>query len=384
VTGDFTALLTETLPQYFRDLETVVNTDCGTSNKAGVDSVVRLLRARAQEFGAEIVEFPQEKFGDMFCSRWRSRGKARIVMIGHSDTVYRDGTAADSPFRKLAGRARGCGVIDMKSGLLNALYVANAIKRAGFENFSELGLFCNSEEEIGSPNSRELYPQFVRGADAALVLEPARESGAIVSARKGVGLYTVTVHGKSAHAGVEPEKGANAIVALAQYITELKSLNGLCPGLTFNIGVTRGGLKPNVVPDFAQAEIDVRVVRAEDIAPLEKEMRTILSREMVPGTTVELSGGLMNPPMEKTDAVARLVALAKIAAGDTGFEIEDVATGGGSDGNYTASFGTPTLDGLGPIGGKAHNAQEEYLVLDSIVPRAVMLAKLIVAIAEGK
>lgn len=381
---DFTALLTETYPQYLRDLETLVNTDCGTANKAGVDAVARVIRERAKEFGAEILEFPQERFGDMLYVRWRGKGQARIVMIGHMDTVYRDGTAAESPFRKLAGRAHGCGVIDMKSGLLNGLYAANALRRAGFENFGELGLFCNSDEEIGSVNSRELYPQFVRGADAALVLEAAREAGGIVSARKGVGLYIVTVHGKSAHAGVEPEKGANAIVALAQYIAELKSLNGLRPGLTFNIGVARGGLKPNVVPDFAQAEIDVRVMRAEDIAPLEKEVRTILGREMVPGTTVELSGGLLNPPMEKTDAVVRLVALAKIAAHDTGFEIEDVATGGGSDGNYTASYGTPTLDGLGPVGGKAHNAQEEYLVLDSIVPRAVMLAKLIVAIAEGK
>ncbi len=384
VTRDFAALLSDTLPQYLRDLETLVNTDCGTTNQAGVDTVARVVRDRAREFGAEIVEFPQEQYGDMIYARWRSRGDARIVMLGHLDTVYRDGSVAEYPFRKLAGRAMGCGVIDMKSGLLNGLYAAHALVTSGFENFGEIGLFCNSEEEVGSPISREIYPQFVRGATAALVLEPARESGAIVSARKGVGLYTVTVRGKSAHAGVEPEKGANAIVALAQYIGELKSLNGMREGLTFNIGVTLGGLKPNVVPDFAQAEIDVRVVRAEDIALLEKRMREILAREVVPGTRAELKGGLMNPPMEKMDAVARLVALAKNAARETGFEIEDVLTGGGSDGNYTAALGTPTLDGLGPIGGKAHNAQEEYLVLDSVVPRATMLAKLIVKITEGK
>lgn len=379
---NLSGLLDETFPQYLSDLETVVNTDCGTHNKNGVDTVVRFVRERAKEFGAEILDFPQTKFGNMLYVRWRGRGSARIVMVGHSDTVYRDGTASESPFRKLAGRAHGCGVIDMKAGLLNALYVANALRRAGFTDFGELGLFCNSDEEVGSPSSRELYPQFVRGANAALILEPARESGAIVSARKGVGLYTITVHGKSAHAGVEPEKGANAIVALAQYISSLKSLNGFRQGLTFNVGVTRGGLKPNVVPDLAEAEIDVRVMRKDDITPLEQRMREILAVEVVPGTTAELRGGLMNPPMEKTKPVERLVKLAETAAHESGFEIEDVFTGGGSDGNYTSSFGTPTLDGLGPIGGKAHNAREEYLILDSVLPRANMLAKLITAIAE--
>ncbi len=381
---DLTALLRSALPNYLRDLETLVNIECGTNNKAGVDAVLRVVRERAREFGAEIVEFPQEKYGDMIYARWRARGKARIVMIGHMDTVYRDGTAAEYPFRKRGSHAMGCGVNDMKSGLLNGLYTAHALMRGGFENFAEIGLFCNSEEEVGSPISREIYPQFVRGADAALVLEAARENGAIVSARKGVGTYTITVRGKSAHAGVEPEKGANAILALAHYIQELSTLNGLRPGLTLNVGVTRGGLKPNVVPDFAEAQADVRIVRAEDAAPLEEKMREMLAREVLPGTVAELSGGIMNPPMEKTEEIARLAVIAKKAARESGFEVEDVLTGGGSDGNYTAALGTPTLDALGPVGGKAHNAAEEYLDLDSVVPRATMLTQLIVAIAEGK
>lgn len=379
---DLTSLLSSSFSNYLRDLESVVNLDCGTTNKAGVDTVVRLVRERGREFGAEVVEFPQEKFGDMIYLRWKGTGKARIVMIGHTDTVYRDGTAAEHPFRKRGSRATGCGIGDMKGGLLSGLYAANALIRSGFENFADIGLFCNSEEEVGSPVSRGIYPQFVRGATAALVLEGARASGAIVSARKGVGTYTITVRGKSAHAGVEPEKGANAILALAHYIKELSTLNGLRAGLTFNVGVTRGGLKPNVVPDFAEAQADVRIVRTEDAAPLEQKMREMLAREIVPGTVADLSGGIMNPPMEKTESVARLVALAKNAAREVGFDVEDVLTGGGSDGNYTAALGTPTLDGLGPVGGKAHNALEEYLDLDSVVPRATMLAKLIVAIAE--
>ncbi|MBI5650627.1 MAG: M20 family metallopeptidase [Chloroflexi bacterium] len=382
--SDFISLLVASLPNYLRDLETVVNADCGTYTKPGVDQVARLLRARAREFGAEVIDFPQTEYGDMLYARWRGAGRARIVMIGHTDTVYSEGKSNEFPFRRVAGRAHGCGVIDMKSGLLNGFYAMHALARAGFDRFAEIGIFCNSEEEIGSPVSRELYPQFVRGADAALILEPARESGAIVSARKGVGTYTVKVQGKPAHAGVEPEKGASAIYTLAQHITALKNLNGLRPGLTVNVGIIRGGTRANVVAETAEAVLDLRFPSVSDVAPFEQAAREIIAREIVPGTTSELIGGLDNPPMEKTDAIAHLVALAKHAGNQVGLQIEDVMTGGGSDGNYTASFGIPTLDGLGPQGGKAHNALEEFLIIDSIVPRAAMLANLIVAIANEK
>ncbi|MBI4785592.1 MAG: M20 family metallopeptidase [Chloroflexi bacterium] len=379
---DFSALLSSALPNYLRDLETLVNIDCGTHSKAGVDAVARLVRDRLCDFGAEVADFPQQRFGNCIYGRWRGTGNARILLIGHMDTVYSDGTASQSPFRRKGARAMGPGVVDMKSGLLNGLYAVHAIVRSGFTAFAEIGIFCNSEEEIGSPVSRDLYAQFARGADAALILEGARASGAIVSARKGAGTFKLTVRGKAAHAGVEPEKGASAIVALAHYTQALQALNGFRPGLTINVGVIRGGTRPNVVADLAEAEIDVRIVRADDAAPLEQAMREIVAREVVKGTVAELSGGLANPPMEKTEATARLVALAKNAARELGFEIEDVATGGASDGNFTAGLGTPTLDGLGPVGGKAHNAMEEFLNLDTVVPRAAMLAKLIVAIAR--
>jgi glutamate carboxypeptidase len=386
---DFTSILSSTLPNYLRDLETLVNIDCGTHNKAGVDAVARVLHERMREFGAEVLDFPQDQYGDCIYARWHgpspSSGRsARIVLIGHMDTVYSDGTVSQFPFRRQGARALGPGVNDMKSGLLAGLYALHAITRAGFDRFAEIGLFCNSEEEIGSPVSRELYAQFVRGATAALILEPARAAprGAIVSARKGVGTYTVTVRGKAAHAGVEPEKGANAILALAQHTVALQSLNGFRPGLTVNVGVVRGGTRSNVVADLAEAQIDVRFPSAADIAPFEQAVRAVLAREIVAGTTAELSGGIKNPPMEKTEPTARLVALAQQAARELGFQVEDVMTGGGSDGNYTAALGTPTLDGLGPIGGDGHNAMEEWLDVNSIVPRTAMLAKLIVAIAN--
>jgi glutamate carboxypeptidase len=272
----------------------------------------------------------------------------------------------------------------MKSGLLNGIYAMHALTRAGFDQFAEIGIFCNSEEEIGSPVSKNLYTPLVQNADVALVLEGARESGAIVSARKGVGTYTITVRGKPSHAGVEPEKGASAIHALAQYITALKALNGFRPGLTVNVGVVRGGTRSNVVAENAEAEIDVRFPRLADVAPFEQAVRDALAQVVVPGAVAELSGGLKNPPMEKTEAIAHLAQLAQNAARELGFQVEDVMTGGGSDGNYTASLGTPTLDGLGPVGGNGHNALDEYLNADTIVPRAAMLAKLIVAIVENK
>lgn len=383
---DFAQMLSDALPDYLHDLETLVNIDCGTHNKAGVDAVARYVRARAIECGADVIDFPHAQYGDMLYARWRGHGSARILLIGHMDTVYLDGTASRFPFRKLAGRILGPGVNDMKSGLLAGLYALHAVVKAGFDQFAEIGMFCNSEEEIGSPAARALYAPFAQGADAALILEPARESphGAIVSARKGVGHYDLRVRGKSAHAGVEPEKGANAILALAHHTIALQTLNGWRPGLTVNVGVVRGGTKSNVVPDYVEAQIDVRVVSNADVAPLEQAMREMVAREVVPGTSAEIVGGLSNPPMEKTAASARLVELAKQAARELGFEIEDVATGGGSDGNYTSALGTPTLDGLGPIGGKSHNAAEEYIEPNSIVPRTAMLAKLILAIAQQR
>lgn len=381
---DLVTWLNATLPNYMRDLETVVNTDCGTHTKAGVDAVARLMHERTREFGAEVIDFPQPKFGDMLYARWRGKGTGRIVMLGHMDTVYSEGKTKEFPFRRVAGKALGCGVIDMKSGLLNGIYATNALLHAGFENFGEIGFFFNSEEEVGSPVSKELYASFVRGATAALVLEGARESGAIVSARKGVGGYTISVRGKPAHAGVEPQKGANAIYTLAEHINALKKLNGFRPDLTVNVGVIHGGTRANVVAETAEAEIDVRFPFNADVAPFEQAVREIVAREIVPGTKSEMSGGLANPPMEKTPATAHLADLAKNAARELSFEIEDVMTGGGSDGNYTAALGTPTLDGLGPQGGNGHNAMDEYLLVDTVVPRTALLAKLMMAIASGK
>ncbi len=369
---------------YLRDLEALTNIDCGTYSKAGVDRVVAYVKALAAQLGATIAEFPQETYGDCLYISFKGTGRARIFMIGHSDTVYPDGTVAQFPFRRANGRIYGPGANDMKAGLLAALYAMKILREAGFDNFAELGMFVNSEEEIGSPVSRAIYPALARGADAALVLESARSNGNIVSARKGSGTYHLHVTGKSAHAGVDPQKGANAILALANYVVEIGKLNKLREGLTVNVGVIAGGMRPNVVPDLAEAQIDLRVVRPEDAAAFENQLREIVGQEFVPGTRAEIAGRITNPPMPKTPATARLVEFAREAAAENGFKMEDVFTGGASDGNMIAGEGVPVLDGLGPIGGHDHNAAEEYVVEDSIIPRVTMLARLIQLIAERR
>jgi glutamate carboxypeptidase len=380
---DYLALLKSDFEKYMRDLESLVNLDCGTHNKAGVDTVSTIIQERFREFGAEVTVFPQEQYGDCVYGRWHGKGTARIFLIGHMDTVYPDGTAAQHPLHREGSLLKGPGVSDMKSGLLSAVYAAHAVVQSGFENFAEIGVFCNSEEEVGSPISRDVYAPFARGANAALVLEGGRSNGNIVSSRKGVGRFTVTVRGRSAHAGVEPEKGANAIVALARYIEAIQALNGMRDGLTVNVGVVNGGTKANVVPDFAQAEVDIRIIRTEDGVALEKAIREIVAREMVKGTTAEVYG-VIRATMEKTPHIAHLAELAMQAASELGFKTQDQATGGGSDGNYIAALGTPTLDGLGPVGGDDHNVLTEWLDYDSILPRTAMVAKLIVAVCEGK
>jgi glutamate carboxypeptidase len=223
------------------DLAALVNVDCGTHDKVGVDRVGEWVGARCAEWGWEVERFPQAAYGDCWLARLRGDGPGRVLLIGHLDTVYPDGTAAARPMRFEGEKVLGPGVCDMKGGLLVGMYALRALQTAGFRDFAELAFFFNSEEEVSSPVSRPLYTPVARTMDAALVLESARANGDIVSARKGSGDFTLKVTGRAAHAGVEPEKGANAVVELAHQIVALHRLNGLAPGVTVNPGVIGGG-----------------------------------------------------------------------------------------------------------------------------------------------
>jgi glutamate carboxypeptidase len=370
-------------PEFLDDLRALVDVDCGSSSKAGVDAVGGLFRDRLRAAGFELTEFPLTEYGDCCLATLRGSGRARIILIGHLDTVYPDGTVALRPMRLEGRRILGPGVSDMKAGLLAGLYAVRALQHVGFDDFARIDFFLNTEEEVGSPASRLLYRPVAQEADAALVLEAAQASGDIVSARKGGGVYHVTVRGRQAHAGVEPEKGANAIVELADCIRELTALNGLHPGTTVNVGVIAGGTRSNVVPDLARAEVDVRFSTIEAGQALDLAIRRVGTQPKVPGTRVEVSGGIEKGPMEKTAASGYLVELAQGVAGQLGVAFHDVQTGGNSDGNHMAEAGIPVLDGLGPIGGDDHSPNE-FLDADSIVPRTALLAGLIAAIATHR
>jgi glutamate carboxypeptidase len=358
------------------DLAALVNIDCGSHNKAGVDRVGEWIGARCAAWDWEVERLPLLEYGNCWLARLHGNGSGRVLLMGHLDTVYPDGTAATRPMRFKGPKIIGPGVCDMKGGLLVGIYALRALQVAGFQDFEELVFFFNSDEELGSPGSRPLYTPRVSGMDAALVLESARANGDIVSARKGSGEFHLRVMGKAAHAGVEPEKGANAVIELAHQILALQTLNGISPGVTVNPDVIGGGTVSNVIPDEAWVTVDVRAVDPAGAEAVTQALARLASRMVVPGTRVEMTGHFSYPPMARTPAVSFLAELAREAAREVGFEINDVATGGASDANVLASLGLPVLDGLGPIGGLDHSP-DEYIEADSLVPRTAMLAGLI-------
>lgn len=367
---------------FLTDLAALVNVDCGTHNKAGVNHVGEWVGTRCSTWGWEVERLPLSEQGDCWLARLRGNGTGRVLLMGHLDTVYPDGTAAARPMRFEGSKIIGPGVCDMKGGLLVGMYALRALQEANFSDFAEIAFFFNSDEEIGSPGSRPLYGPIAREMDAALVLESARANGDIVSARKGSGEFTLRVMGKAAHAGVEPEKGANAVVELAHQIIALHKLNGLAPGVTVNPGVIGGGTVSNVVPDSAWVTVDVRAIDPAGAETITSALNN-LSTQTIPGTRVEVTGSVSYPPMAKTQAVQLLAELARDSARALGFEINDVATGGASDANIIASLGVPVLDGLGPVGGLDHSPNE-YIEADSFAPRAAMVAGLIQRILSEK
>ncbi len=308
----------------------------------------------------------------------------RLLLIGHMDTVFDPGTAAERPFRTEAGQAFGPGVTDMKSGLLTGLYGLRALielTRAGGLPFERVIFVANPDEEIGSPSSSPHIRALAPDVDACFVLECARANGDIVSSRKGTIDLVLTVHGRAAHAGVEPEKGRSAILEAARIVRDLHALNGRWPGVTVNAGVISGGTRPNVVAERCVLEVDVRATDAASQDEAEAAIRALAAATEVPDTTVEVERRARHRPMEKLERSGRLVDHAVAIARRLGFEVKDTATGGASDANTTSGLGVPTLDGLGPIGGNDHSPAE-YLDLGSVVPRTALFAGLLLAVAR--
>jgi glutamate carboxypeptidase len=381
-------LAAERYEDFVSALERMVNVDCGSYTPEGVNEIVDLCQDRfasagwAVERRSHTPTSDQAQLGDLVIGRLEGRGGPHVLLIGHTDTVFDPGTAAERPFRIDGDRALGPGVSDMKAGLLTGFFAIDVLREAGFGGFGRVTYVCNPDEEIGSPWSREAIRAEAAEADVAFVLEGARENGDIVSSRKGVSDFRVEIVGRAAHAGVEPERGRSAILEAAHKTVALQALNGRWPGVTVNVGVVIGGTRTNVVAERCTIEVDVRSPHEGTLSAVEAEVQRIANAHTVPDVTATVTGGAWHRPMEKGEAGTRLVALAEGIAGDLGFELRDAATGGASDANTTAAAGVPTLDGLGPVGGDDHGPKE-WVDLTSIVPRISLLAGLISRLDEA-
>jgi glutamate carboxypeptidase len=361
----------------------LVEIESPSDNKAAVDRVAEVVAEKFARLGGEVRFHRAKDFGSHLQVNFGGKAAKPVLLLGHYDTVYPLGTLATMPCRVERNRLTGPGVLDMKSGIALMLHALAGLQEwtSGNSGGRSDGLLrpvtvlLVSDEEVGSNSSRAITEALARRSAAVLVFEPSYgRRGAVKTARKGVGEYLVKVTGKAAHAGLDFEKGANAILELARQIEKLSSFTELKKGLTVNVGVVSGGSRTNVVPSEATARVDVRIARLNDAAGIDKKVRRL--RPFNRKCKVEITGGVNRPPMERTAGVAALYEQASAIARELGWKLEEAAVGGGSDGNFTAGLGIPTLDGLGGVGDGAH-ATHEHILISKLPRRAALIAGLI-------
>jgi glutamate carboxypeptidase len=367
--------------QQSRIVETIqqlVEVESPSDVKQAVDRLGTVLASRFGELGGRVRFHKVEKFGNHLQVDFGSRGSKQkpVLLLGHMDTVYAIGTISRMKCRVEKGRIWGPGTLDMKGGIVLALHALEAMLEWGEGKLPRpVIVLLVSDEEVGSKSSRAITEKLARESSAVLVLEPAYGlQGAVKTARKGVGEYAVTVHGKAAHSGLDFEEGQSAVIELAHQIHQIAKLVDVKRGITLNVGKISGGTRVNIVPPEAKAWLDVRVASAKQAAEIDRKLRGLKPLNKL--CRVEISGYVGRPPMERTAGVAALYAKAKEIAGELGWELQEASVGGGSDGNFTAALGTPTLDGLGAVGEGAH-AEHESAVISELPRRAALLARLI-------
>lgn len=361
-------------------LQQVVNIDSGSYNKKGVDQVGAIFRDHLEAAGIATTTFPLEKYGDCLLGQVPGsgpEGTPHILLLGHMDTVFPDGTVAERPYRVEDGIAYGPGVADMKAGLVMNTFVARAFAELG-GNHAPLRIFYTGDEEIASPASRDLTRQMAAGAAAVLNAEPGRPTGNVVVNRKGAFFIDFEVTGVAAHAGVAHEKGASAIEALSKKIIDLHALTDRDRGITANVGTINGGVSVNTVAPYAKGQLDVRFPKDIDETSLHKQIATIIEGDSLARTCGKITHEGYFLPLFETDASRQLLADYTRVAQELGFDVKGEATGGSADSGFTAAAGAPTLCATGPVGGYPHTPQE-YCQLDSMVPRAQMAALTILA-----
>lgn len=373
MSSSFLAFCHDERPWLLDLIHALVAIESPTDDKAAVDRCGALLASRLTDIGARVTRVPQTTAGDHLIARFGTAAR-QVLIVGHFDTVWPIGQLARMPIVEREGRLHGPGVLDMKAGIALGMLATRAVMSRHALDRVGVTMLWTTDEETGSDTSRELIEAEARRSDAVLVLEPALAGGALKTARKGIAQYQLTVHGVSAHAGVDPRKGVNAIREMAQQVLALDAVRDLDRGISVNVGVIHGGTRSNVVPDLATAEVDVRAETLADAAVLDRTMHALVA--LTPGARLEVTGGFNRPPMERSPGVVRLFTLAREVAAAMGARLEEGATGGGSDGNFTAALGVPTLDGLGAVGDGAH-ALHEHVELEPLAFRAALLAGLI-------
>lgn len=359
-------------------LGTFVACESPSHDKAAVDAMGELVAKQWRHRGAEVKILRQSKRGDhVRAEAWLAEGipQGQILVLGHLDTVYPLGTLAEMPFRISGGRAWGPGTFDMKGGLVLALFAFDALKSLRLCPRKRLVFLWTSDEEIGSATSRALIEKEARRSEAVLVLEPSfGNDGRLKTARKGLGHAELIVTGRAAHAGINPQDGVNAVHELALQIPRVMHMNDATRGITVQATVVAGGTVSNVVPHRARAEIDIRLARQTDARAIERKLRAL--RPILKGARLEVRGAVNRPPLERTEAVAALFRRAQSLMAEIGVPLDEVSTGGGSDGNFTGALGVPTLDGLGAVGDGAHTPRE-HLLIRRLPERAALLAGLL-------
>lgn len=366
------------LETYLDELTALAEHESPSRDKQRLDALAATIAARWTGLGGIVDLVPNPYGGIHVVARFGgSDGGRPSLILGHFDTVWPVGTIGRMPVRREDGRLHGPGVYDMKASLVLVTAVLEAVAAGARRLTRPVVALFTSDEEIGSPSSRALIERLAAESEHVLVLEPPLADGSLKTARKGVGRFTIAVEGKAAHAGVSPEKGANAIVELAHQIVRIQSLNDPAAGTTLNVGLVEGGTTPNVVPARASAEIDVRAATRAGAEEVERALSALAT--VVPGTRLTVTGGFNRPPMERTEAVAALFERARRIGDGLGLALTEGSTGGGSDGNFTSALGVPTLDGLGVEGGGAH-ADDEHIMIDSFPIRAALLAELILGL----
>ena len=365
-------------PQLLSDLKALVEIESPSSSKAAVDHLADFLAARLEHLGAQAQIHRVTDFGNHVQADFTGISEAKpVLLLGHTDTVWELGTLKQMPFRIGDGKVWGPGVLDMKAGIAIAMHALGLLRENNVPHAPVRMLFV-SDEEVGSHSSRSITQRLALESQAVLVLEPGQGlEGAVKTSRKGVGVYEIKVTGVAAHAGVEPGQGASAIHELAHQIETLTSFIDFKRGLSVNAGIIKGGTRSNVVAAEAWAEVDVRVKTMEDAKLIDERMHSLQAQDS--RCKVEVTGGINRPPMERTERVAMLYRRAAKVGESLGLKIDEQSTGGGSDGNFTAALGVPTLDGLGAVGEGAH-AVHESILIEHIAPRVALLAGLIASL----